>query len=135
MFVPTDDAAIVDEVRLFEAAGQEGLARALVINKIGAENVDLPALLAVIKETFGGSCLPLTLPGNGGKDVVNVLAAGAKGDTDLGDVDEARIFTFDANHFLTSDLQMVPEPSTFSLLGLAILGGLTALRRRLAAKV
>ena len=52
-----------------------------------------------------------------------------------GDVDEARISTFDANHFLTSDLQMVPEPSTFSLLGLAILGGLTALRRRLAAKV
>ncbi|MDD4889964.1 MAG: elongation factor G [Phycisphaerae bacterium] len=81
----------VNTRRLFEAAGKEGLARALVINKINAENVDLPTLMTTIRESFGQACKPLTVPTGGGKDVVNVLAEGAKGESDLGDVEEARM--------------------------------------------
>jgi elongation factor G len=81
----------VNTRRLFDAAGKEGLARALVINKIGADNVNLPALLTTIRESFGNLCVPLTLPINGGKDVVNVLGEGAAGATDLGDVADARM--------------------------------------------
>ncbi len=86
----------VNARRLFEAAGREGLARAVVINKINAENVDLSGLLAAVRESFGHACLPLTLPTGGGRDVVNVLADGASGDSDLGDVGAAHTALMEA---------------------------------------
>ena len=81
----------VNTRRVFEAAGKEGIARAIVINKINAENVNLPSVLATIRESFGNNCLPLNLPTGGGKDVVNVLDDSASGATDLGDVQAARM--------------------------------------------
>ena len=57
--------------RMMSWAQQRGLCRLLVINKIDAENVDLPKLLAQIQETFGKQCLPINLPAGGGTRVVD----------------------------------------------------------------
>ena len=48
--------------RMFNLAGDRGLCRMIVINKIDADNVDLPALVANVRERFGKQCLLLDLP-------------------------------------------------------------------------
>jgi elongation factor G len=67
--------------RMMRAAQARGLARMIVINKIDADNVDLPALVADIRERFGKQCLLLDLPAHGRRDVVGVL------EHDSGDAD------------------------------------------------
>ena len=57
--------------RMMNWARQRGLCRLLVINKIDAENVDLPTLLGQIQEAFGKECLPINLPAAGGSKVVD----------------------------------------------------------------
>jgi elongation factor G len=57
--------------RMMGWAQKRGLCRLLVINKIDAENVDLPKLLAQIQESFGKECLPINLPAAGGSKVVD----------------------------------------------------------------
>jgi len=57
--------------RMMTLAQKRHLCRMIVINKIDAENVDLPGLLAEIQETFGKECLPINLPSNGGKAVID----------------------------------------------------------------
>ena len=59
--------------RMFNLAGQRGLCRMIVINKIDADNVDLPGLVADIRERFGKQCLLLDLPAHHGEDVVELL--------------------------------------------------------------
>src|SRR2546423_1106064 len=44
------------------AAGKRGLARVLVINKMAADNINFPALLAAIRESFGKNCVLLDAP-------------------------------------------------------------------------
>jgi elongation factor G len=67
--------------RMMRAAQARGLARMIVINKIDADNVDLPALVADIRERFGKQCLLLDLPAHGRQDVVEVLEHdGGRGD-------------------------------------------------------
>jgi elongation factor G len=51
--------------RMMEAAARRGLCRMIVVNKIDAPGVDLPGLLARLRETFGRECLPLNLPAEG----------------------------------------------------------------------
>jgi len=75
----------VNTRRLFQAAGDEHLARAIVINKIDAENVDLAALLAAIQETFGPEVKCLNLPAGGGKSVIDCFVNDS-GEADFGDV-------------------------------------------------
>ncbi|WP_114973830.1 elongation factor G [Rhodoferax ferrireducens] len=58
---------------MFTLAGERGLCRMLVVNKIDADNVDLPALVDEIRERFGKQCLLLDLPALRGKEVVEVL--------------------------------------------------------------
>lgn len=48
--------------RFFERAAEAGLARALVITKMDAENVHFEELLQQIQERFGSACVPFTLP-------------------------------------------------------------------------
>ena len=43
--------------RMFQAAGERGLCRMVVINKIDADNTDLPALVNQIRDRFGKQCL------------------------------------------------------------------------------
>jgi elongation factor G len=57
--------------RMMNWAAKRGLCRLLVINKIDAENVDLPALLEQIQDAFGKECLPINLPAGGGARVVD----------------------------------------------------------------
>jgi elongation factor G len=45
----------------------------IVVNKIDADNVDLPQLVANIRETFGRECMLLDLPTRGGQEVVELL--------------------------------------------------------------
>lgn len=59
--------------RMFTLAGERRLCRMIVVNKIDADNVDLPALVADIRERFGKECLLLDLPAHHGKDVVELL--------------------------------------------------------------
>ena len=74
--------------RMMRAAAARGLARMIVINKIDAENVDLPGLVADIRERFGKQCLLLDLPAHDRHDVVEVLEHD-KGDADFDSVAHA----------------------------------------------
>ncbi len=59
--------------RMFTLAGERGLCRMIVINKIDTENLNLGALVDDIRERFGKQCLLLDLPTADGKDVVELL--------------------------------------------------------------
>jgi elongation factor G len=59
--------------RMFALAGERRVCRMLVVNKIDADNVDLPALVADIQERFGKQCLLLDLPARHGQEVVELL--------------------------------------------------------------
>ena len=74
--------------RMMKWAQARRLCRMIVINKIDAENVDLPALLADIQETFGKECLPINLPAHAGKDVVDCFF-NPDGDSDFSSVKDA----------------------------------------------
>jgi elongation factor G len=79
----------VNTRKMFGAAGDYGLARVVVINKIDHENIDLANVVKSLQDTFGKNLLPLNLPAGGGKSVVNCL--GGSGETDFGDIEEARV--------------------------------------------
>src|SRR5262245_27823203 len=74
--------------RMMQWAGKRDLCRMIVINKIEAENVDLPGLLAKIQATFGKECLPINLPADGGKRVVDCFF-NPSGAADFSSVEEA----------------------------------------------
>ena len=74
--------------RMMKWAQARKLCRMIVINKIDAENVDLPALLATIQDTFGKECLPINLPAHGGKDIVDCFF-NPDGDSDFSSVKAA----------------------------------------------
>ncbi|WP_369958594.1 elongation factor G [Pseudomonas benzenivorans] len=57
--------------RMMDLAGERGLCRMLVVNKIDAERVDLPGLLEELREAFGKEVLPLNLPADGASRVVD----------------------------------------------------------------
>lgn len=71
--------------RMFRYAGERRLCRMLVINKIDADNLDLPALVANIRERFGPACLFLDLPAQGAAQVIDVLEQ-VDGETDFASV-------------------------------------------------
>jgi elongation factor G len=71
--------------RMMRYASERKLCRMIVINKIDADNVDLPRLVADIRERFGNACMLLDLPAHGGADVVEVL------EHDAGDADFASV--------------------------------------------
>ena len=74
--------------RMMDWAGERGLCRMLVVNKIDAERVDLPALLAELRDIFGREVLPLNLPAAGASRVVDCFANPA-GEADFSSVAEA----------------------------------------------
>jgi elongation factor G len=57
--------------RMMDWAGKRGLCRLIVVNRIDAENVDVPGVLAQIQQSFGKECLPINLPADGAKRVVD----------------------------------------------------------------
>lgn len=71
--------------RLMERARERNLCRAIVINKIDHEGADAAGVLAALREEFGPEVLPLNLPAQGGKAVIDCFWQSA-GDSDLGAV-------------------------------------------------
>ncbi len=59
--------------RIWEAAKERNLPRAIIINKIDMPEVDLETLVGRIQETFGHECLPINLPSEGGKKALDCL--------------------------------------------------------------
>jgi elongation factor G len=57
--------------RMMSYAAQRERCRLVIVNKIDAQGVDLPALVAQIQAAFGKECLPLNLPADGGERVVD----------------------------------------------------------------
>ena len=79
-------------VRMMQQAAERGLDRLIVVNKIDAPGVNLPALLAQIQTTFGKECLPLNLPltqPNGGPTGVVDCFFNRSGLSDFGPVEAA----------------------------------------------
>jgi len=74
--------------RMMQWARKRDLCRMIVVNKIDAENVDLPGLLARIRAAFGRECLPINLPADGGKRVVDCFF-NPSGTADFSSVEEA----------------------------------------------
>ena len=74
--------------RMMQWAAKRNLCRMIVVNKIDAENVDLPGILGKIQAAFGKECLPINLPADGGKRVVDCFF-NPSGDADLSSVEAA----------------------------------------------
>lgn len=74
--------------RMWDRARDMGLARAIVVNHIDGEDLDLPGILAQLREGFGKECLPLNLPAKNRTAVVDCFA-GTSGESDFGSVAEA----------------------------------------------
>lgn len=74
--------------RMMQWAKKRDLCRMIIINKIDAENIDLPGLLKAIQESFGAECLPINLPADDGKKVVDCFFNPA-GDADFSSVADA----------------------------------------------
>ena len=72
-------------VRMMKLAGERGLCRMIVVNKIDADNVDLPALVNAIRDRFGRQCMLLDLPTQDRREVVELLGHDS-GESDFGSV-------------------------------------------------
>ncbi len=92
--------------RMMQWAEKRKLCRAIIINKIDAENLDLPALLADIQETFGKECLPINLPADGGKKVVDCFF-NPSGDADFSSVAAAHSAIIDQTVEVDEELMAV----------------------------
>src|SRR5206468_6109258 len=74
--------------RMMDWAAQRKLCRLIIVNKIEAENVDAEEVLAAIQAAFGRECLPINLPADGGKRVVDCFFNPA-GESDFSSVADA----------------------------------------------
>ena len=59
--------------RLMEFAKDRNIPRAIVVNKIDLPDINLERLVGQIRESFGSECLPINLPTNDAKGVVECL--------------------------------------------------------------
>jgi elongation factor G len=67
--------------RMMDWAKSRNLCRMIIVNKIDHEHIDLPALLAQLREAFGPEVLPINLPAGGGSRVIDCY------DHDTGEAD------------------------------------------------
>ncbi len=74
--------------KLFELAAKADIPRLIVINKIDAENIDLPVLLKNIQETFGSQCRCANLPAADKASVIDCIE-NQTGESPLMDVAQA----------------------------------------------
>ncbi|UJF23871.1 elongation factor G [Suttonella sp. R2A3] len=74
--------------RMMRYAADRQMDRMVIVNKMDSHEADLPALLAEIQEVFGRECLPVNLPVDGARDVVDCFF-NRKGQSDFGDVSAA----------------------------------------------
>jgi elongation factor G len=74
--------------RMMHWAQKRELCRMIIVNKIDADHIDLPALLEAIQAAFGKECLPINLPADGGKKVVDCFF-NPSGESDFSSVADA----------------------------------------------
>ncbi len=74
--------------RMMQRAADRGLCRMIVVNKIDADNLDLPALVAGLRERFGRACMVLDLPSADRNEVVELLEHDS-GESDVAAVAQA----------------------------------------------
>jgi len=74
--------------RMMQWAAERNLCRFIIVNKIDAENVDHKSILAKLQDAFGKECLPINLPADGGKSVVDCFFE-PTGKSEIMDVDQA----------------------------------------------
>lgn len=74
--------------RMMQWVGKRDLCRMIIVNKIDAENADLPGVLARLQAAFGKECLPINLPADGGRRVVDCFF-NPSGESDFSSVEEA----------------------------------------------
>ncbi len=74
--------------KMFELAAQANMPRLIVINKMDAENIDLPELIKSIQETFGSQCRCANLPGADKASIIDCIE-NESGDSPLMDVAQA----------------------------------------------
>ncbi|MBI2383160.1 MAG: elongation factor G [Gammaproteobacteria bacterium] len=75
--------------RMMDAAARRGMDRIIVVNKLDVAGTDLPLLLEQIRESFGAECLPINLPAEGGRKVVDCFFSRSGPPTDFSSVEEA----------------------------------------------
>jgi len=71
--------------RMMEHAKARNLCRVLIINKIDHVDADAARVLGELRDSFGPECLPLNLPTDGGKRVIDCYG-NTTGESDLGPV-------------------------------------------------
>ncbi len=74
--------------KLFEVAAQAAKPKLLVVNKIDAENIDLPGLVKNIQESFGTACRCANLPAADRRSVIDCIENDG-GDSAVMDVAQA----------------------------------------------
>ncbi len=75
--------------RMMTAAWNRSLCRLVIVNKIDAEGVKLQALVEDLQNTFGKECLPINLPADGGKRVIDCFFQLSGDKSDFSSVAEA----------------------------------------------
>ena len=80
--------------KMFELASKANMPKIIVINKMDAENIDLPELIKNIQETFGKQCRCANLPGADKTSVIDCIENDS-GDSPLMDVEQAHMELID----------------------------------------
>ncbi len=76
-------------LRMMKAADNRNLCRMIIINQIDAPDTDLAELTDQVRETFGPECLPINLPAEGGKRVIDCFFQPSGEGADFSSVAEA----------------------------------------------
>lgn len=73
--------------RMMDWAKERNLNRMIIVNKIDAEHLDLPKLVADLKEAFGNEVMPINLPADNGSRVIDCFSKD-HGEADFMSVEE-----------------------------------------------
>jgi elongation factor G len=92
--------------RMMQWAHKRNLCRMIIVNKIDAENLDLPRLLEHLREAFGRECLPINLPAGNGSRVVDCFF-NPSGDSDFSSVAEVHRMLVDQVVEVDEDLMAI----------------------------
>ncbi|MBT3048143.1 MAG: elongation factor G [Candidatus Thiodiazotropha sp.] len=76
-------------IRMMEAAKRRNLCRFIIVNKIDADDVDYGALMESLQESFGKECLPINLPAENGRRVIDCFFQPGGDPTDFSSVSQA----------------------------------------------
>lgn len=63
----------VNTRRTFNMAGEFGLGRIIILNRLGQDNIDFERDLAELQEVFGANCIPMNIPNAVGPEFSSVI--------------------------------------------------------------